>query len=123
MDIRDYAQTTATLSATAAVAQSFEVASREVLNIDVENKGTAAVTSFALQGRVSKSAPWRDITPGSWSVADGYTVVVPSAVAPSTLAAGAQTTLSINVTKYEGVRIQAAGAGAVLSIVAGGVAE
>lgn len=123
MDIREYSQVNARPAAALAQVAEFDVASIDVLNIDIENNGSAAVTGFKVLARIARNAPERDITPSSWASADGYTVVAPSAVAPGTLAAGAHTLLSLNVSRYHTLALQASGAGASLQIIAGGLQE
>ena len=89
--------------------------SADVLAIDIENVGSSAVTGFSVLGRISSKAPFRDITPVSFTV-QSYDVLDESPVSPSTLAAGAFAKFALNVSTYESVRLQASGVGAVLVI-------
>lgn len=85
-----------------------------ILRVDLENKGASAVTGWALYAQATPSAPMRDITPGSVTAADGYLVVTPAPRAP-TLAAGANTQLSINCTLWHRMELRFAGVGALLA--------
>ena len=97
----------------------FKTANLDVLMLDIENVGASPLTGFKLFARVSHSAPMRDITPASW-VTESALVWQPSAISLGTLAAAAVAKLGLNVSAYENVEIQAVGAGAVLSVAAGG---
>jgi len=123
MDIREFSQVNATLAAGLAQVGEFDVSSCDVLNIDVENMGSSAVTGFKVFAQITPNAPARDITPASFASADGYVVVAPSPVAPGTLAASANTLLTLNVARFAIVKLQASGVGASLKISAGGLQE
>ncbi len=107
------------LSASLQDIAEFDVAQLDVLHIDVENTGSSPLTNFRIFARVAKAAPWRDVTPGSLSV-EGDLVFAPARVAIGTLAAGDWAHLGLNVTDYEGVKLQAVGAGGVAKVTAGG---
>ncbi|ATE60163.1 hypothetical protein [Thauera sinica] len=88
--------------------------SSTILNIDVQNKGAAAVAGWKVLARRTKSAPLRDITPASITAADGNLVVTPSPRAAANLAAAANTQLALNVTLWDRVEIHFQGVGAEL---------
>lgn len=97
----------------------FNVADLDVVQFDIENTGTSALTNLRLYGRSAPSAPMRDITPLSWST-ESALLFSPAAASPTSLAAGAAAQFGINVTSMFEVELHAAGAGAVLSLAAGG---
>lgn len=86
-----------------------------LLRVDLENRGTAAVTGWAILARAVPGAPLRDITPASLTSADGYLVVTPSPRAANNLPAGQNTQLALNVTLWSYVEIQFRGPGAELA--------
>lgn len=97
----------------------FPVAGLDVLMLDIENVGASPLTGLKVFARVSHSAPMREITPASW-ITESALVWQPAATSLGTLAAAAVAQLGLNVAAYEAVEVQAIGAGAVLSIAAGG---
>ena len=97
----------------------FDVAGHDVLHLDIENTGSAALTDFRVFARVASAAPWRDVTPGSLTV-EGDLVFAPARTALTTLAAGNWAHLGLNVTDYHSIKLQASGANAVLKVTAGG---
>jgi hypothetical protein len=97
----------------------YNVQSLDVLQLDLENIGGAALTGFKVLSKVSGSSPWRDITPASMTT-ESARVFNPASAAPATLAAGAWTYLGLNVTDLHSIKIQASGAAATLRISAGG---
>lgn len=109
----------APLSASLQDIADFDVSSLDVLQLDIENKGSAAVTGFAVLARVSPESPYRDVTPGSVLV-ESDLVFYPARTAPGTLAQTNWTHLGLNVTAYQNVKLQAVGAGAVIQVGAGG---
>ncbi|MDP3871298.1 MAG: hypothetical protein Q8Q80_01425 [Methyloversatilis sp.] len=107
------------ISAVLDLVRRFDVMDLDVVQFDIENTGSAALTSLRLFGRASPNAPMRDITPVSWT-SESALMFQPPSVAPTLLAAGAATQYGINVTSMYQVEIHAAGAGAVLVLSAGG---
>lgn len=96
----------------------FKTANLDVLMLDIENVGASPLTGFKLFARVSHSAPMRDVTPVSWTT-ESTLVWQPSAIALNTLSAGAYAQCGLNVSAFESIELQAVGAGAVLTILAG----
>ena len=88
-------------------------ARRTVLRADIENVGSAAFTGWKVFARATDGAPLRDITPPAPTTADGYRVVVPSAVNPGTLAAGANVQLALNASMWREIEIHFSGANAI----------
>lgn len=97
----------------------FDVAQLDVLHLDIENTGAAALTDFRVFARVAPGAPWRDVTPTSFA-AESDLVFAPARTTLATLAAGDWAHLGLNVTDYQGVKLQAAGATASTKVTAGG---
>lgn len=97
----------------------YDVARLDVLQLDLENTGSAALTGFSVLARVSQDAPYRDVTPASFIV-ESDIVFAPARVAPGTLAAADWAMLGLNVTAYQSVKLRAVGASAVLRATAGG---
>ncbi|WP_020164711.1 hypothetical protein [Methyloversatilis discipulorum] len=107
------------LSASLQDIATFDVAQLDVLHLDIENTGSAAFTDFRVLARVSEAAPWRDITPASLMV-EGDLVFAPARTVLSTLAAGNWAHLGLNITDFQGVKLQAMGASAASKVTAGG---
>lgn len=97
----------------------FDVAGLDVLHLDIENTGASALTDFRVFARVAPGAPWRDVTPGSLTV-EGDLVFAPARTSLTTLAAANWAHLGLNVTDYQSIKLQAAGASAELKVTAGG---
>ena len=98
---------------------TFDVARFDVLHLDIENTGSAAFTDFRVLARVAEAAPWRDITPASLMV-EGDLVFAPARTVLAALAAGNWAHLGLNVTDFQGVKLQAMGASAASKVTAGG---
>lgn len=94
----------------------------DVLALDIENAGSGALTGFEIHGRISKDAPYRAITPASFTV-QSYDVLKASATSPVALAAGGFAQFALNVSTFQSVKIRASGATAVLKINAAGYSE
>lgn len=107
------------LSASLELVRRFEVASLDVVQFDIENMGSAALTNIRILGRSAPSAPMRDITPASWTT-ESALLFSPAPASPATLAAGEAVQFGLNTTAMYEIEIHAAGASAVLSIAAGG---
>lgn len=93
----------------------FPVADVDVLALDIENTGTGALTAFQIHGRISKEAPYRDITPSSFT-SQSYDVLDAAVVSPVALANGAFSQFALNVSTFESVKLRASGASATLKI-------
>lgn len=121
MAIYQFGPSVAVLTASAADAGIIlDCGTFDILNFDVENTGSAAVTSFALWGRITNSSPWRNLNISGF-MALSQDIVDAADTAPGTLAAGSYSAFAFNSTRYAQIKIQAAGAGAILSINASGV--
>ncbi len=103
-------------------AAEFSCADSEVLALDIQNTGSAALTGFSVVGRISPGAPFRDITPASFT-SQSYQVLESATVTPVGLAAGAFSRFALNVSVLESVKVLAAGAAAALQINAAGYQE
>lgn len=108
--------------ASAADAAEFACADFDVLALDIENTGSGALTGFALLARISRDAPYRDVTPSSFT-AQSYRVLEPAAVSPSALGVGQFVQFSFNVGTIERLKIRASGATATLKINASGYSD
>lgn len=105
--------------ASLADAAEFGCADFDVLSLDIENIGAGALTGVAVLARVSREAPYRDVTPASFT-AQSYRVLEPSALGPATLANGQFAQFALNVSVFESVKLRASGATATLKISAAG---
>jgi hypothetical protein len=83
-----------------------------VLRMDVENTGAAAFTGWKVMASAVRGAPMRDITPASITSADGYTVVTPAPRGVATLAAGANTQITLNASMWDRIEVYFSGANA-----------
>lgn len=116
---KEFTATNTPLAAAFGDCQTFDVAALDVLQLDLENIGSATTTGFKLLAKVSESAPYRDITPVSL-LSESQRVFNPASTNPAALPSSGWTHLGINVTDLYSLRVQASGAGAVLRISAGG---
>lgn len=103
------------LGASVSDVAEFPCADVDVLAFDVENNGAGLVSDFQVHGRISKEAPYRDITPASF-VVQGYDVLFAAEVSPVGLAAGAFSQFALNVSTFESIRLRASGASASLKV-------
>lgn len=93
----------------------------DVLSIDISNSGSSPVAGAAIQGRLTSEAPWRDITPNTYTEADGFTVIRPSTREVVGLPPGSAVQVFLNVSLFSAVRIMLSGQGAQVKILAGGM--
>ena len=121
MSIFQFNSSVTSLAATAAdTGVIYDCNTFDILNLDVENTGASAVTSFALYGRITNSAPWRNLNISAFTSVS-QDIVDAADTSPTTLSAGAYSSFAFNSTRFAQIKIQAAGAGAILSINASGV--
>lgn len=99
----------------------FDCSTIDALVLDIENGGGAALTGAEVHARISNAAPWRDITPATFVEVDGFTVMRPSAREIVGLSAGGFVQVFLNVSMFSSVRLMLSGAGAVITVRAGGV--
>ena len=107
------------LSASLELVCSIGCTDADVVALRLENIGSAALTGFELRAKVSRDAPADALPVASWTTDDGLVLTRPASVSPVTLAAGAKTRLSVNVSDSTDLEIWASGAGARLAVEAG----
>lgn len=117
-----FREVSAQLQAGVADVTGFAISDCDVLAIDMENIGTGQVTGLEIHGRIGRDAPFRNITPASFT-ALSYDVLKESESNPISLAAGGYAQFAINVSTYESVKLRASGATAMLRIHAAGYSE
>lgn len=108
------------LGAALSLVRSFDVADLDVLSLRLANTGASPLTGFELRAAVAKGVTADPLPVGSWTVEDGLVIFRPSAVALNTLGAGVASRLGVNVSDSAELQVWASGAGAVLSVEAGG---
>lgn len=108
------------LGAALSFVRSFEVANLDVLSLRLANTGASPLSGFELRAAVAKGAPADPLPVGSWTVEDGLVIFRPAVVALNTLGAGVAARLGVNVSDSAELQVWASGAGAVLSVEAGG---
>lgn len=107
------------LAAGLTLVASIDVADADVVALRLENTGASALTDFELRAAVARGATADELAVTSWTTDDGLILTRPASVTPVTLASGASTRLSVNVSDSTELQIWASGNGATLVVEAG----
>lgn len=107
------------LAAGLTLVASIDVSNADVVSLRLENTGASSLTDFELRASVARGATADELAVSSWTTDDGLILTRPASVTPVTLAAGASTRLSVNVSDSTDLQIWASGAGATLTVEAG----